>query len=163
MEPVATPLPLPTLLSQVLVAHTIELDNEAELQLPHRTIRGDDPEARHDGPWLVSYALWANALQYVDAGGITVVALCGRARTTGLLLGGLRRWGYVTVTPPAGAVPMNPPQETACRHHEERPAGPRDLAPPAGSARGDMASPLRQRGRRPTAGHAPGGVRAPAL
>jgi hypothetical protein len=91
MEPVATPLPL-----------------------PHRTIRGDDPEARHDGPWLVSYALWADALQYVDAGGITVAALCGRARTTGLLLGGLRRWGYVTVTPPAGAVLMNPPQETAC-------------------------------------------------
>ena len=32
MEPVATPLPLSTRLSQVLVAHTIELDNEAELQ-----------------------------------------------------------------------------------------------------------------------------------
>jgi hypothetical protein len=91
MKPVATPLPLPTLLSQVLVAHTIELDNEAEHQLPHRTTRGHDPEARHDGPWLVSYSLWANVLQYVDAGGITVAELCGRARTTRLLLGGLRR------------------------------------------------------------------------
>ncbi len=112
MERVATPLSLPTLPSQVLVAHTMELDNAAELQLPHRTTRGD--EARHLGPWLVSYTLWANVLQYVDADGITVAELCRRARTTRLLLGGLRRWGYVTVTPPAGAVLMNPPQETAC-------------------------------------------------
>ncbi len=32
-------VPLPTLLSQALVAHTIELDNEAEHRLPHRTTR----------------------------------------------------------------------------------------------------------------------------
>lgn len=88
MEPVARPLPLSTLLSQVLVAHTIELDNEAELQLPHRTTRGEDPEARHDGPWLVSYAQWANVLQSVDAGGFTVAELCGRARPMVLHRGG---------------------------------------------------------------------------
>ena len=36
MSPVHSALPLPTLLSQALIAHTIELDNEAEPQLPHR-------------------------------------------------------------------------------------------------------------------------------
>ena len=46
MEPVPPSLPLPTLLSQVLVAHTIELDNEAEHRLPHRTTRDDDRATR---------------------------------------------------------------------------------------------------------------------
>ena len=39
MGTVSPSLPLPTLLSQALVAHTIELDNEAEHRLPHRTTR----------------------------------------------------------------------------------------------------------------------------
>ena len=99
MEPVP-PLPLSTLLSQVLVAHTVELDNEAEHRLPHRTTRHDDPGARHDAPWLVSFVLWANVLQYLDEDPVTVSELRARARTTRLLLGGLRRWGYVTLTPP---------------------------------------------------------------
>lgn len=88
-----TLLPLPTLLSHALVAHTIELDNEAEHLLPHRTSRADDPEARQDAPWLVSYVLWSNVLQFVDGVGVTVAELRERARTDRLLLGGLRRWG----------------------------------------------------------------------
>ena len=64
--------PLPTLLSQALVAHTVELDNEAEHRLPHRTTRHDDPDAEPSGPWLVSFALWANVLQYLDEDGTTV-------------------------------------------------------------------------------------------
>ena len=36
------PLPLPTLLSQPLVAYTIEFDNEAEHRMPHRTTRYND-------------------------------------------------------------------------------------------------------------------------
>ncbi len=113
MEPVTTPLPLPTLLSQVLVAHTVELDNEAEHRLPHRTTRGKDPEARRGMPWLVSFALWANVLQYLDEDTVTVAELRARARTTRLLLGGLRRWGYVTLTPAAGETLQNPPQDSA--------------------------------------------------
>jgi hypothetical protein len=112
MEPVTTPLPLPTLLSQVLVAHTVELDNEAEHRLPHRTTRQDDPEARRGAPWLVSFSLWANVLQYLDEDAVTVAELRARARTARLLLGGLRRWGYVTLTPAAGEALRNPPQDS---------------------------------------------------
>jgi hypothetical protein len=43
------------LCSEVLVAYTIELDNEAEHLLPHRTTQDDDPDARMEVPWLVSY------------------------------------------------------------------------------------------------------------
>ena len=44
-------LPLPALLSQLLVAFTIEFDNEFERQTPHRTTNhGGVPGA----PWLVS-------------------------------------------------------------------------------------------------------------
>ena len=64
MGAVAASFPLPTLLSQALVAHTIELDNEAEHRLPHRTTRHEGPDAGRGGPWLVSFALWANVLQY---------------------------------------------------------------------------------------------------
>jgi hypothetical protein len=109
----ADPLPLPTLLSQALVAHTIELDNEAEHRLPHRTSRADDPTARRDGPWLISSALWRNTLAYVDRGGTTVAEIRARARTGRLLLGGLQRWGYVTVSAPPGERLKHPPQDGA--------------------------------------------------
>ncbi len=110
-------LPLPTLLSQVLVAHTIEIDNEAEHRLPHRTTR-DDPSAsssRRSPPWLVSFALWANVLQYLDDA-VTVAELRRRARTSQLLLGGLRRWGYVSLRPPDGEALRNPPQDDVVVH-----------------------------------------------
>jgi DNA-binding MarR family transcriptional regulator len=105
--------PLPTLLSQALVAHTVEIDNEAEHRLAHRTTRHDDPDAEPSGPWLVSFALWANVLQYVDEDGTTVADLRARARTDQLLLSGLRRWGYVSVTAPDGRPLRNPPQDEA--------------------------------------------------
>lgn len=104
---------LPTLLSQALVAHTIELDNEAEHRLPHRTTRPDNRDAPRGAPWLVSFALWANVLQHIDVDTVTVAELRTRARTDQLLLGGLRRWGYVTLTPPAGQPLRNPPQDGA--------------------------------------------------
>ncbi|HEX4434561.1 MAG TPA: hypothetical protein VH012_07020 [Acidimicrobiales bacterium] len=109
----ATPNPLTTLLSQALVAHTIELDNEAEHRLPHRITRQDDPDAVSTGPWLISFALWANVLQHIDVEGSTVAHLHTRARTGELLLNGLRRWGYVTITAPAGEPLRNPPQDEA--------------------------------------------------
>jgi hypothetical protein len=53
----ASHLPLATLLSQVPVAFTIEFDNEAERQMPHRTSRhGSTPGSLH-APWLVSLVM----------------------------------------------------------------------------------------------------------
>ncbi len=107
-------LPLPTLLSQALVAHTIEIDNEAEHLLAHRTTRQKDPDVESDAPWLVSFPLWANVLQYLDGNEpVTVAELRAHARTARLLLGGLRRWGYVSVTPPVDQPLRNPPQDAA--------------------------------------------------
>jgi DNA-binding MarR family transcriptional regulator len=100
-------------LSQALVAHTIELDNEAEHRLPHRTTRHEGADAGRGGPWLVSFALWANVLQYLDADDVTVAALRRRARTNRLLLNGLHRWGYITLTPPPGQPLRRPPQDDA--------------------------------------------------
>jgi hypothetical protein len=54
-------LPLSALLSQALVAFTIEFDNEAEHQLHART------EAR---PFPVSLVIWYNCLRYVGEGSI---------------------------------------------------------------------------------------------
>jgi hypothetical protein len=87
-------LPLSALLSQALVAFTIEFDNAAELQLPHRTSRHGSTAG---GVWLVSMAMWLNCMRYVGAEPITAgeVARLARADTN---LDGMRRWGYVTVT-----------------------------------------------------------------
>jgi DNA-binding MarR family transcriptional regulator len=113
MGKVPASFPLPTLLSQALVAHTIELDNEAEHRLAHRTTRHEGAGAGRSGPWLVSFALWANVLQYLDGDDVTVAALRARARTNRLLLNGLQRWGYVTLTPPEGQPLRKPPQDDA--------------------------------------------------
>jgi DNA-binding MarR family transcriptional regulator len=116
MGKVPASFPLPTLLSQALVAHTIELDNEAEHRLAHRTTRHEGAGAGRSGPWLVSFALWANVLQYLDGDDVTVAALRARARTNRLLLNGLQRWGYVTLTPPEGQPLRKPPQDDATVH-----------------------------------------------
>jgi hypothetical protein len=62
---------------------------------------------------LVSWALWANVLRYVGPEGITVADLHARAHTTRSLLGGLQRWRYLTMEPPAGEPLRNPPQPQA--------------------------------------------------
>jgi hypothetical protein len=51
-------LPLSALLSQVLVAFTIECDNEFERQMSHRTSNYGSTAGRGAGPWLVSMAMW---------------------------------------------------------------------------------------------------------
>jgi DNA-binding MarR family transcriptional regulator len=93
----ASPLPLPTLLSQGLVAFTIEFDNEAEHQIPHWTT---DYSARvgswRKGLWLVSLAMYANCMQFVPEEGIRAVDLVRRARTR-TNFRGMVRWGYITV------------------------------------------------------------------
>src|ERR1700685_1115089 len=113
MGAVPASFPLPTLLPQALVAHTIELDNEAEHRLPHRTTRQQVPDAGRGGPWLVSFALWANVLQHICADDVTVAALRARGRTKHPLLDGLVGWGYIPLTPPRGQPLRKPPQDDA--------------------------------------------------
>ncbi|HEX4399471.1 MAG TPA: hypothetical protein VH136_17660, partial [Trebonia sp.] len=97
-SPVTGRLPLSALLSQALVAFTIEADNEAEHRLPHTT----QDHARSPGaPWLTSLVMWANCLRHIPDEGITVTGMRAAART-GTNLDGMRRWGYVTYTPDPG-------------------------------------------------------------
>jgi hypothetical protein len=68
---VSGPLPLSALLSQALVAYTIEFDNEFELRTPHRTTDfGSTGPA--GSPWLVSLPMYAHFLQFVPEQGITI-------------------------------------------------------------------------------------------
>ena len=97
----ASTLPLPTLLSQVLVAFTIEFDNEAERQLQHRPTRQGvakhaSPADSLHAPWLVSLAMWSNCMQFVGEEGIKVGELedLARAKTN---VNGMQRWGYITI------------------------------------------------------------------
>lgn len=98
-------LPLSTLLSQALVAFTIEFDNEFERQMPHRT---SNHGATGQGPWLVSLVMWSNCMQFVGGEGVRVDELEQRARTK-TNLKGMERWGYVLVQPdPADSRPKPP-------------------------------------------------------
>jgi DNA-binding MarR family transcriptional regulator len=109
--PTAT-LPLPTLLSQTLVAFTIEFDNEAERLMQHRTTRHGAKfkptgGSRH-APWLVSMVMWSNCMQFVGEKGVRVRELERLARTN-THLNGMERWGYITVQPdPADERPKPP-------------------------------------------------------
>ncbi|MGH3185906.1 MAG: class I SAM-dependent methyltransferase [Streptosporangiaceae bacterium] len=88
-------LSLSALLSQALVAFTIEFDNEAEHRLPHRTTNFGASD-HGDGPWLVSLAMWETCMRFVGDEPITVAELEALARTP-TNLDGMRRWGYITV------------------------------------------------------------------
>lgn len=101
-------VPISTLLSQVLVAFTIEFDNEAEHQLPHRTTRhGSTADSGH-GPWLVSAVMWMNCMRFVDENGISVRELERLARTH-TNLHGMQRWRYIIVeADPADKRPKPP-------------------------------------------------------
>jgi DNA-binding MarR family transcriptional regulator len=95
-------LPLATLLSHTLVAFTIEFDNEAERQMPHRTTNHGATSNVTSGmpyrPWLVSLAMWANCMQFVGERGIRVGELEQLAGTPSNL-NGMERWGYITIAP----------------------------------------------------------------
>ena len=99
---------LSTLLSQALVAFTIELDNEFEHRMPHwttcsasapeaaiRSKRGREPR---QGPWLVSLAMYLNCMRWLGEDGVSVAELERVARTA-TNLDGMRRWRYVTIDP----------------------------------------------------------------
>jgi len=86
---------LPALLSQVLVAFTIEFDNEFERQMPHRTTNHESEADARQSLWLVSMVMWSNCMQFVGEKGISVARLA-RTKTN---LHGMQRWGYVVVGP----------------------------------------------------------------
>src|SRR5271166_5589538 len=73
-------LPLSALLSQVLVAFTIEFDNESERRIQHWTTRhGSTGGAR--GVWLASLVMFSNCMQFVGEDGVRVGELEKLART----------------------------------------------------------------------------------
>jgi DNA-binding MarR family transcriptional regulator len=94
-------VPLSALLSQALVAFTIEFDNEFEHRTPHRTTEHGGPP---DAPWLVSMVMWSRWLRFVPDDGITVHELRQLARaspksTRDSLTRLGRWWGYIRVQP----------------------------------------------------------------
>jgi DNA-binding MarR family transcriptional regulator len=90
-------LPLPALLSQVLVAFTIEFDNEFERRSPHRTTVAGKKSSAQSSPWLTSMVMWANLIRLVPEDGITVGELRKHSRAVKLSLAGMERWGYIRV------------------------------------------------------------------
>jgi hypothetical protein len=108
----AARVPLSTLLSQALVAFTIEFDNEVEHRMPHSTTllgrSAHDPDSPH-APWLVSMAMYFNCLRYVGEQGIRLKEMARLARTA-TNLDGMRRWGYVYYAPDPADERPKPPQ-----------------------------------------------------
>ena len=70
-------LPLSALLSQALVAFTIECVNEFERRMPHRTSNYGSTAGRGAGPWLVSMAMWWTCMRFVGKDGVRVRDLPG--------------------------------------------------------------------------------------
>ena len=103
-------LPLATLLSQTLVAFTIELDNEFEHRMPHRTTN----HGSSFGPWLASMAMYLNCMKFTGDEGVMVSELERLARTT-TNLHGMQRWGYVVVEGPAGKRSESPNRRPVAR------------------------------------------------
>jgi hypothetical protein len=104
-SPQTARLPLSALLSQALVAFTIEFDNEAERQIQHRTTGHGGTRG---GVWLVSMAMWLNCMRYAGTEPITVGEMRHLARA-GTNLAGMQRWGYITVTPAPADSRLKPP------------------------------------------------------
>src|SRR5262245_61251604 len=79
-------------LSRLLLAFTVELDNEFE-----RRMAAADVPSR---PFGVSVVMWSNFLRFVESG-IPVgelPAACGLPKARVLsVVGGMERWGYVSI------------------------------------------------------------------
>src|SRR5215467_2564401 len=95
-------LPLSALLSQALVAFTIEFDNEFERRTPHRTTAHGSTGASASAPWLVSMAIWIKFLRFIPDEGITVhelgrVAALSNTEMKTWLTRLSRWWGYLVI------------------------------------------------------------------
>lgn len=109
--------PLASLLSQTMVALTIELDNEYEHRVPSFTM--DFGSTGVGGAWLISTAMYVNFLRFVPDDGIVMrdlAAQAGCVEPVHYAYHGMRRWGYVTFTPDiAGAKPKKKDAEALVR------------------------------------------------
>ena len=92
---------LPTALSQALIAFTIEFDNEFEHRIEHHT-----GNRAGRGVWLTSMVMWSNFMRLVPAGGVALREVEANGRITNL--GGLQRWGYISVEPADQTVHLKP-------------------------------------------------------
>jgi len=96
---------LPTLLSQTLVAFTVELDNEFERRIA---------AAGAGRGFLVSFVMWSNFMRFVEEDGLSVRDLSARAGiakgSVHPSLAGMERWGYVVVGRAAGDSRPKPPR-----------------------------------------------------
>jgi len=99
-------LPLSALLSQALVAFTIELDNAWEAGMQHRTTRYGGSRT---APYAASLRQWSNFMRVLDEQGLTVGEL-ERSTRAKPQLDAMRRWGYVTVGPDPHDQRPKPPQ-----------------------------------------------------
>ena len=85
--------PLSALLSQILIAYTVELDGEFERRML---------QTRSRSPRL-SLVLWLNLLRFLAQGPLSVRTLAARALTAGAAatagLGCLERWGVIALQP----------------------------------------------------------------
>jgi uncharacterized membrane protein len=101
--------PLSTLLSQALVAFTIEFDNESEHRLPHRTTEHGRTTSSGPTPWLVSMNMYFNCMQHVPEQGIRLSEMRRLARTE-TNLDGMQRWGYIYLAPDPNDPRSKPPR-----------------------------------------------------
>ena len=92
---------LPTALSQALIAFTIEFDNEFEHRIEHHT-----GNKAGGGVWLTSMVMWSNFMRLIPADGVALCAVEANGRITNL--GGLQRWGYISVEPADQTVRLKP-------------------------------------------------------
>jgi DNA-binding MarR family transcriptional regulator len=99
---------LSALLSQALVAFTIEFDNEAGTRIPHVTTVARQAGESSRGAWLVSLPMWANFMRFVDEPGTPLRELTEQAALTNLK--GLLRWGYITIAPDPDDRRAQPPR-----------------------------------------------------
>jgi DNA-binding MarR family transcriptional regulator len=100
-------VPLPTLLSQALVAFTIEFDNEFEHRGPTWTTAGGRPGSGQ-GTWLTSMAMWLNCMRYAGEQWMPVRELVRLARTESNF-DGMRRWRYIDLQPAPDETRAKPP------------------------------------------------------
>ena len=99
---------LSALLSQALVAFTIEFDNEAATRIPHVTTLARQAGEVGRGAWLVSLPMWANFMRFVDEEGTPLRELTEQVQLTNLR--GLLRWGYITIAPDGADTRAEPPR-----------------------------------------------------
>ena len=95
--PSSPPLPLSALLSQTLIAFTLELDNQFERKML---------EAGFPGAGL-SLAVWPNLFRFIREEGITVGDLTSLASgPSHHMLECFERWRFLTLTPPESEPPL---------------------------------------------------------